>query len=66
MSEKYTKALERARTELPCEHPLVSHIERHSDIGPGHFFYVRLPDGHLLDCGTDKFRALAVACLLED
>lgn len=62
----HEQAHEEYPTSRPEAHPAVCRIERHSDLGPGCFFFVRLPDGHLLDCGTDPFRALTVARLLED
>lgn len=42
----------------------VSFIERHSELGPGRFWFVRLSDGHLLDCGTDPDRAMALSAVL--
>jgi len=35
----------------------VCEVDRVTDVGPGHQYYVRLPDGSLVDCGIDKDRA---------
>lgn len=69
MMSSYDEALDWAHKnyhELAASPPsMVGHIERHCDLGPGRFYFVRLPDGHLLDCGADCFRAYALSHLLE-
>lgn len=46
----------------------ICHIDKHSEIGGSTWWYVRLPDGYMLECGHGEFghkRAGRLALSLE-